>query len=1022
MALVLALHRRGIAQETTSGSIGGQVFDAQGAPVPDSTILLTSDQGAKVFTSDSNGRFFAPFLTPGRYALRVELAGFSPVERKGIDVRLGQRLDIAGLVLKVGTIEEQIDVSGASPTVDTSSTTVGGVLDSESLKHLPVGRKFTDTLYLVPGVSNSGGVGAANPSVSGASGLENNYVIDGVNVTHTGYGGVGGYSLVFGSLGSGVTQEFIKETQVKTGGFEAEYGSATGGVVNVVTQSGTNTLHGSVFVYDRPKVLESDWRKLETPNGTVNTANSWEYDFGASLGGPLVKDKVFFFGAIDPQFQRRTFIAPADFPAASADLGGPSVGEGNRERRILAYAGKASWQIDSHHRVEAGAFGDPSVGARGVQRDYMLFSSEPLKRLSDVVYGGHNLMARYDGVLRPSWLIEASFARAGTQVKETPAVDEWSVRDTTVIPNVRSGGIGYYEKGNVGQNLQYQLKSTHIFEAAGHHQVRYGVALESIRYDQINQITGPTFVLANGQRTATGAAIFLIDAPEVPEGHIFRVDASRNPALDTTQEYYDFFLQDTWQIRKRLTLRLGVRYERQKLLGADPGEAAAHNETLCHVDDSFSTAGDGSGAAIPCTVDFKGNYAPRLGAVFDVRGNGKAKVFVNFGRFYSRVPNDLAARSLSSDAGIARADYYDVGLTHPVPDGILAAGVTDHFLLPSNTPSQVSPDARSTYQQEVLVGFEIEALRRLNLGVRYVHRSINDVLEDYQPTPVVGFDLGCPGAGEINYLIGNISHTLPEFAGCDALGVPRASFEDPVHNYDSLELTANKSFSDNWSLMASYRYSKLRGNFEGFYRNDNGQSDPAISSLFDFPTNDPSYTQVGGPRFGYQGDIRFQGCTRGCSVLPNDRSHQFKVYGTYAPSALNLGLGLNASSGKPLTALASNPYYGNSGEIPIAPRATGFNTADGFRTRTPFEITVDLHAEYTIKLGGARRATLFTDAFNLFNRQSATDYDSFVDTGFGAGTLAAPQPNFGQPMSNARGPYPSYQTPRQVRIGARFEW
>ena len=139
------------------------------------------------------------------------------------------------LTLKVGGLEEVVKVVGSAPVVDTSSTTAGGVLDSDALKRIPVGRNFTDTLYMVPGVSNSG-VGQSNPSVSGASGLENNYVVDGVNITNTGYGAVGSYSIVFGSLGSGVTTDFIKETQVKTAGFEAEYTGTMGGVVNVVSK------------------------------------------------------------------------------------------------------------------------------------------------------------------------------------------------------------------------------------------------------------------------------------------------------------------------------------------------------------------------------------------------------------------------------------------------------------------------------------------------------------------------------------------------------------------------------------------------------------------------------------------------------------------------------------------------------------------------------------------------------------------------------------------------------------------
>src|SRR5262249_32090804 len=137
-ALVLVLAGFGLAsaQETSTGSLTGQVVDSGGAAVPGATVTVTSGQGSKTFISDSNGRFFAPYLTPATYTVKVELAGFSPVEQKNIQVRLGQRLELTGLVLKIGTVSEVIEVVGAAPVVDVSSTTVGGNLDADVLKRL----------------------------------------------------------------------------------------------------------------------------------------------------------------------------------------------------------------------------------------------------------------------------------------------------------------------------------------------------------------------------------------------------------------------------------------------------------------------------------------------------------------------------------------------------------------------------------------------------------------------------------------------------------------------------------------------------------------------------------------------------------------------------------------------------------------------------------------------------------------------------------------------------------------------
>ena len=220
-------------------------------------------------------------------------------------------------------------------------------------------------------------------------------------------------------------------------------------------------------------------------------------------------------------------------------------------------------------------------------------------------------------------------------------------------------------------------------------------------------------------------------------------------------------------------------------------------------------------------------------------------------------------------------------------------------------------------------------------------------------------------------------------------GTP-VKFESPVHDYNAVEFTANRRFADRWALAASYRWSRLTGNFEGFFRNDNGQSDPGISSLYDYPTDDPTYTLVGVPVFGYSGDIRFLG-SKGDGPLPLDRTHDVKAYGTYLfDFGLSLSAGVEVESGAPLTALAAHPIYGGGGEIPLTPRGAGFQTSDGFRTRTPWTKPVNLGAAYTLKVGGGN-LMLLADAFNVFNTQTVLDYDAFSEIAF-----TVPNPDFGK--------------------------
>jgi carboxypeptidase family protein/TonB-dependent receptor-like protein len=980
--LTLLLMSAGIAlaQETT-GKVEGTILDAQGLAVPGVAVTATGPQGIRTTTTSGDGRFSLPFLTPGVYDIRAELQGFKAYEQKNITVSLGQTVTVP-IKLEVGGLAEIVNVVSVSTVIDTSSTTTGSVLSSEMFGQVPIGRRVSDTLYMAPGVSTGGSVGSANPSISGGSGLENQYVIDGVNVTNQGYGALGSYSIVFGSLGNATPFDFVKEVQVKTGGYEAEFGQSTGGVVNVVTKSGSNDFRGSLFGYGRPAKTEGTWTQLTSPNGTINTLSTHVNDFGAEGGGAVVKNRVFFFGAIDPSWETRTSVAP---PGSAFPLN--SLGGVDRDRRTISYSAKGTLQLNGANRFDASFFGDPSKGLNGPQRGSALLNRNTAG-FSSLTYGGHNQTIRYDGVLSNNFLVEAYFARALNDIAEVPSVNQWLVTDRTVVPNLITGGIGFYEAGNHSLNDQYAVKATNV---VGGHQIKYGVEYDDVLYSNINQRTGPTFTSPTGQQTATGAQIQILADPVF--GKIYRVTrANYHSVLSTTQKYWDFFVQDTWRVGNRLTINPGLRYEQETL-----------NGVLV------------SGFAL------KNNWAPRLGAAYDPTGDGKSKIFGNFGLFYARVPNDLAARALSADASIG-ADYFDPNLTKPIPNGVVAGGKTVHYSVAGVGADTIDPNTKLSYIREFVLGVEREVMPNVTFGVRYINRRIPRVLEDVANCPMAAYDLASTGdvCSSVDYILTNPTSATPVNPAVIAIDPRFASvhFDTPVHKFDAVEVTLNRRMSNNWSMIASYRWSRLRGNFEGFYRDDNGQSDPGISSLYDFPTGDPTYTSIG-KAFGYPGDIRFQGDPNG--ILPLDRPHQGKVFGNYMWHDLNLGVGINLSSGKPLTPLDPNPNsnYQNGGEIPDAARGTGIQTVDGFKTRTPFQSQVDFQAAYHLRISGARQLTLMADIFNLLNQQTVLDYDNWTSITYGAG----PNPNFGlQTSSLFAGNPPQIQTPRQIRFGVRLNF
>src|SRR4030095_4089358 len=248
------------------------------------------------------------------------------------------------------------------------------------------------------------------------------------------------YSIIFGSLGNATPFDFIDQVQVKTGGYEAEFGQATGGVVNVITKSGSNTLRGSAFGYLRPSALQNTPTQFQSINGSVQTERTRSHDGGAEGGFPGVKNKLFFFGAIDPSREVTAFNAPAGFPL-------DSLGTIDRTRDTMTYAAKVTGRPTSGQRIDTPFFGDPSNGANGPQRASALLVTDT-SSYSSLMYGGHNQTVQYSGAFSHGLLLEGTFARALNRIAETPSVNAWRVTDQTVTPTVTTGGIGIYSTGH----------------------------------------------------------------------------------------------------------------------------------------------------------------------------------------------------------------------------------------------------------------------------------------------------------------------------------------------------------------------------------------------------------------------------------------------------------------------------------------------------------------------------------------------------------------------------------------------
>src|SRR5688572_14222755 len=288
------------------GGLTGRVTDQQGSAIPGVTVVATNTESGAVrtFVTDANGQFLAPDLVPGRYNVRFELTGFSKVERADVNVLLGRTFQL-DLQLRVGELTETVQVTAeASPLVDTRSTLVSHNVTAEEFDRMPKGRSFQSIAMTAPSVNQGeieGGI-----QVNGASGSENQYTVDGVATN----------SLLAGHSRQDTVFEYLQEVQVKTVGIPAEFGGALGGVISAVTRSGGNRFTGEAHYYYLGSGLSAQpvprLNLDPTDQLTVRTVQEPKQpdhrnELGGSLGGPIIRDRLFFFGSVSPRFRSRTY-------------------------------------------------------------------------------------------------------------------------------------------------------------------------------------------------------------------------------------------------------------------------------------------------------------------------------------------------------------------------------------------------------------------------------------------------------------------------------------------------------------------------------------------------------------------------------------------------------------------------------------------------------------------------------------------------------------------------------------------
>jgi outer membrane receptor protein involved in Fe transport len=906
------------AQETT-GAIIGAITSEDGATMPGVTVTITDPATGfeRTTVTSTSGEFRFSALQPAKYGLQATLDGFQTYKRD-INVELGRTVK-NDFVMTLGAITDVIEVTGEAPLVDVTSTVTGLTVGAAELdSQIPLVHDTQRIALLAPSTTmgdtafngaNDGTYDQQLVSVGGSSVGENSYQINGLNITNF-RNGVGSTWVPF---------EFVDEVQVKTGGYEAEFGRSTGGVVNMVTKSGTNAFHGGASLFYEPDSLQ------EQEPDTVYAYNQQEetdyLEGNASIGGPIFKDKLFFFGFL--QYRDTDYLLNTTSTATREEGSTPY------------YGGKLDWNITPNHRLEATYLTDETTIDQTLHPIVDgVIQFDTVNSTGERTRGGENYIGKYTGIFSENFLLSAQYGFNAFDRTDQASGDAYPYAYSYLTgTQVRIGYWTNYQRGQAADEREAYRIDADLF--LGNHSFRAGIDDENNWSEDFSGYAGGyrSIYYLNGTRF-----------PDLPADQIL-VDYRIYEAAGDFDVYSNAaYLQDSWAVTPNLTLNLGVRWEMYE-------NKNVNGETFIKIDDQ---------------------YAPRLGAIWDPSGSGKSKVFASFGLYHLPIASNTNIRMAGTELYTGdwfTADGYNpdgspinMGTTPLAPQRVYADG-----LVP-DVRQVISENLDPMAQQEMILGYEQMAGANWSLGARFVAREFQSVIED------VGADwalyylegistgwwglLANPGSGvsawfdglpmdEPDGILEHYSWTAEE------MGYPEAE-----RKYYAVELTAKKRFANNWTADFMYTWSQSYGNYEGYVDSTIGQSDAGITQLFDYPgLADNSY----GP-------------------LPNDRRHNFKAFGVYSfDFGMQLGGSLWYQSGRPLSCQGVHPTDAWAASYLVAsfycggeavPRGSVGTTDDAY--------ALDLMAKYDFNLGSTDWYVRL-DLFNLTDADAVTEVDEEGD-------------------------------------------
>jgi len=940
------------AQAPTAGRIMGMVQDEQGNSLPGVAVEAKSLKlmGTAATVTDTSGAYRLLALPPGTYKITFSLPGFTSVVRDGIVLGVEQALAV-DITMKPGAIEAEILVIGKAPLIDVKSAARGSVLTQQTFSALPKGRSFDSLVTMMPGVQNEKTL-LAGISVDGASGAENVFFVDGTDTS----------DLVNGTRKQEVTFDFADEIQFKASGYNAEYGGSVGGVVNVITRSGGNKFHGEVVGYYSGTALEGLRRNRLSLNLADNTQARYypyaeyvgkdkenSFEGGFLLGGYLVKDKLWFFGAFTPRiFQRNRAMDMAIQGGTGINTYDRTEESWNTSFKLTAQPMKnlragASFIMnyfkykggsdpmtnppDATYAATAGAATDFNVlgysypnYSGSAYADLTLSNNALLS-----VRGGYFFSNQNNPLVPPSstpyygFRLEQPAGYAfvtNTMFPEIPA-ELLHPAGWQNFPRAQTMGLAQRMASRLSLNTDF----TYYLDFGGEHALKAGVQFIR-RGENVNDGAQQPIVFlgwdqdlvaygTNYGRGEYGYYAVRGFADAGPFGENYKVNMNS----------WALYFQDSWTIGRKLTLNLGLRAESEYL-------------------PSYTTDPAFAGFKRPVNFPFSKKLAPRLGFVYDVLGDSSLKVFGSYGIFHDVMKLYMGANALgglkwkSAYYTLDDYDYTKIGVDGNFPGTLL--WVND-FRAPAF--DSIDPGMRPFTQREISLGLEKKLMEDMSLSVRLVNKKVLYAIEDIGVIlPNTEFYYFTNPGSEF------IKQKFEEYRQSGVLLPGTPDTPKAKRDYTAMNLSLEKRFSNNWQGGLSYTLSRLVGNYSGLASADeNGRNSPNGERYFDMwhLSYDKNLNPIDGP-------------------LPTNRPHSFKAYGSYAfPFGLTFGLVANAYSGTPVTEewnVDSPGYY-------------PFNR--GNLGTTPFIFLTNVYLEYELKLGGRMGLKFSLNVDNLFDAKTA---------------------------------------------------